>query len=201
VSSVRPPVYFVRHGETDWNRQGRIQGWIDTPLNETGHLQAKAIAAALVSVTALAPGFNFVVSPLQRARQTMGYVAEALGLEPQQVLISDAVKELGFGEWEGKPFWELKASPVYPADPEGRYHWRPVGGESYRDGEARMEAFLDALTGPTLVVAHGAIGRCLMARAAGLGPSELVNLRTPQGCYCRLQDGQIDWFDAKGAAA
>jgi broad specificity phosphatase PhoE len=197
----RPPIYFVRHGETDWNKQGLIQGWIDTPLNDTGHAQARAVAQALITVTSLEPGFNYLVSPLRRARQTMGYVAEALGLEPEQIRVADAIKELSFGAWEGKPFWELKASPIYPADPERRYSWRPEGGESYEDGEARMDAFLDTLAGPTVIVSHGAIGRCLMARAAGLGPTELVNLKTPQGCYARIQRGQLDWFDANGDAA
>ena len=79
-----------------------------------------------------------MVSPLQRARQTMGYIAEALALDPQQIAIDAAVQELGFGVWEGKPFWELKASPIYPAHPEDRYFWRPDGGESYEDGHARI---------------------------------------------------------------
>jgi probable phosphoglycerate mutase len=197
----KPAIYFVRHGETDWNRQGLIQGWTDTPLNEVGHAQARAVARALIAVTALEPHFNYVVSPLQRARQTMGYIAETLGLEPEQIRITDAIKELSFGTWEGRPFWELKASPIYPADAERRYYWRPEGGESYEDGEARMDAFLATLNGPTVIVSHGAVGRCLMARAAGLGPTELVNLKTPQGRYARIADGHIDWFDAEGVAA
>ena len=197
----RQPIYFVRHGETDWNKTGLIQGWTDTPLNDTGHAQARAVARALTTVTALEPTFNYVVSPLQRARQTMGYVAEALGLEPEQIHISGAIKELSFGVWEGKPFWELKASPIYPADAEQRYFWRPEGGESYADGWSRMDAFLATLSAPTVIVSHGAVGRCLMARATGLRPTELVNLRTPQGCYARISHGQIDWFDAKGDAA
>jgi broad specificity phosphatase PhoE len=201
VSKRHPPVYFIRHGETDWNRQGLIQGWIDIPLNETGHSQARAIATTLVNVRALHPDFNFIVSPLTRARQTMGYIAGSLGLESEQVVVAEAVKELGFGVWEGKPFGDLKASPVYPSDPGAHYYWRPEGGESYQDGEARMDAFLDTLGGPTMVVAHGAIGRCLMGRSAGLSPAELVQLRTPQGCYCRLEHGRIDWFDAGGDAA
>ena len=121
-----------------------------------------------------------------------------LGIAPE---LLGAVKELGFGIWEGRPFWELKDSPIYPADREGRYYWRPEGGESYQDGEARMDRFLDTLDRPTMIVAHGAIGRCLIARSAGLGPAELVGLKTPQGCYCRLANGQIDWFDVNGDAA
>jgi broad specificity phosphatase PhoE len=201
ASSNRPPIYFIRHGETDWNRQGLIQGWTDIPLNERGHAQAKAVAQALIAVPDFSPDFYFVASPLLRARQTMGYIAEALALEPPQIAIDAAVQELGFGIWEGRPFWELKASPVYPAHPEERYNWRPEGGESYEDGHARMNAWLNNLDRPTVVVAHGAIGRCLLAEIAGLGRRELVEQVMHQGFYCRLANGQADWFDANTYAA
>jgi broad specificity phosphatase PhoE len=201
VSRNRPPIYFIRHGETEWNRQGLIQGWTDIALNERGHIQARAVAQALIDVPDFSPDFNFVVSPLLRARQTMGYVAEALALEPQQIAIEPAVQELGFGIWEGKPFWELKASPVYPAHPEDRYAWRPERGESYEDGHARINAWLDQLDRPTVVVAHGAIGRCLIAEIACLERRELVEQVMHQGFYCKLADGKAEWFDAKADAS
>jgi probable phosphoglycerate mutase len=201
VNSSRPPIYFIRHGETDWNRQGLIQGLTDTPLNARGHRQAESVAKALIGVPDLSADFNFVVSPLLRARQTMGYLAEALALEAQQIAVDAAVQELGFGVWEGQPFWKLKASPVYPAHPEDRYAWRPEQGESYADGHARIRRWLDGLDRPTVVVAHGAIGRCLVAEIAGLGRRELVEIEMRQGCYCRLRGGQADWFDANGDAA
>ena len=201
MSKPRPPIYFIRHGETDWNRLGLIQGWTDTPLNAQGHVQARAVAQALTSVPGFSPDCNFVVSPLLRAKQTMGYMAETLRLEASQVSIEPAVRELGFGVWEGRPFCELKASPIYPAHPEDRYAWRPVDGESYADGQARIDAWLDRLDRPTVVVAHGAIGRCLIAGIAGLGRGELVAQVMHQGYYCRLADGRAEWFDARADAA
>ncbi|NJM31197.1 MAG: histidine phosphatase family protein [Rhizobiales bacterium] len=196
----RPPIYFVRHGETDWNKQGLIQGWIDTPLNERGHFQAREIASLLAALPGISQ-FDFIVSPLTRAKQTISYILAALDLPDHRVKEDAAVKELGFGIWEGKPFWELKASPVYPADDDGRYAWRPEGGESYADGNERISAWLAGIDRPTVVVAHGAIGRCLIGHVAGLDPASTVGLRTPQGCYCRLQDKNADWFDAQGGAA
>jgi probable phosphoglycerate mutase len=201
VTRVRPPIYFVRHGETDWNVQGLIQGWTDTPLNETGHVQARAVARAISGLPDLSADVHFVVSPLTRARQTMGHIAEAVGLRSEKVAIEPAVTELGFGVWEGKPFWELKASPVYPAHPEDRYFWRPEAGESYEDGHARITRWLDTLDRPTVVVAHGAIGRCLIAEIAGLPRRDLVELVMRQGYYCRLEGGTAQWFDATADAA
>jgi broad specificity phosphatase PhoE len=196
-----PVLYFIRHGETDWNKQGIIQGSIDTDLNAHGIAQAKEVARALSEKAGEFDRFNFVVSPQQRARQTMNYIASALKLDAGEIKIEPRVRELGFGIWENRPFWELKASPIYPADAETRYDWRPEGGESYADGVARVEEWLATVERPTVIVAHGAVGRCLMGRVAGLAPAEIVSLKTPQGCYCRLQQGQIDWFDANHDAA
>jgi broad specificity phosphatase PhoE len=196
-----PIIYFIRHGETDWNKQGLIQGSIDTDLNAHGRDQAQHVAKALAQKREELFGFDFVVSPQKRAQQTMAYISSALGMAPASIKTEPRVRELGFGIWENRPFWELKDSPIFPADAETRYDWRPQGGESYADGVARVDDWLTTVDRPTLVVAHGAVGRCLMGRVAGLLPAQIVSLKTPQGCYCRLQQGQIDWFDANHDAA
>jgi broad specificity phosphatase PhoE len=188
------PIIFVRHGETDWNAQGLIQGSIDTDLNEKGHSQAQRVAALLASRDLPWTDYHIIVSPQRRAQQTAGYILNALNRT--DFASEPRVRELGFGVWEGKPFWELKASPVYPADSEGRFFWRPEGGESYEDGVARVTSWRATLTRPTLVISHGAVGRCLMGSVAGLSPPDLVNLPTPQGCYCLLRDGTMKWVDA-----
>ncbi len=196
-----PVIYFIRHGETDWNKQGMIQGSVETDLNAHGISQAQDVARALSEKAGEFDNFNFVVSPQRRARQTMNYIATALKLDAGEIKIEPRLRELGFGIWENRPFWELKISPLFPADAETRYGWRPEGGESYADGVARVDEWLATVDHPTLVVAHGAVGRCLMGRVASLAPAEIVNLKTPQGCYCRLQLGKIEWFDAKHDAA
>jgi broad specificity phosphatase PhoE len=190
------PIVFIRHGETDWNLQGVIQGSVDTDLNGTGLKQAARLAGQLRQIASQFDGFDLFVSPQKRARHTMMPIATALGRDVTDVRIEPRVRELAFGIWEGKPFWELKASPVYPAHPEDRYFWRPEGGESYEDGVARVSQWRAELKRPALVVAHGAVGRCLMGHTAGLGPRDLVSLKTPQGCWCRLEGGRIEWFDA-----
>jgi len=199
MASEHLPLIFVRHGETDWNAQGLIQGSFETDLNERGLMQAQIVAALLAEQADRFHGFDLWVSPQRRALQTMARISTALRRD--DVTVDARVRELGFGVWEGRPFWELKASPVYPADADGRFFWRPEGGESYEDGVVRVGEWHAALTSPTLVVAHGAIGRCLMGNATGLSPPEIVNLSTPQGCYCDLSNGRIEWFDANGKRA
>lgn len=195
--SNTPPVIFVRHGETDWNRTGIIQGWTDTPLNKRGHAQAVDVADALANDLDAFPDMDYVVSPMIRARQTMEYIRSALGSSEQSLTIEPRVKELGFGVWEGKYFWELKASPIYPADPISRFDWRPEGGESYADGYEKLKEWVATLTRPTLVVAHGAIGRCLIGLLAGYDTRQLMDGRIAQGCYCRLENGTARWFDVE----
>jgi broad specificity phosphatase PhoE len=190
------PIVFIRHGETDWNLQGLIQGSVDTSLNATGLKQAARLANAL---SAMRKDFDFHtlhVSPQKRARQTMQPIARALERDDDVITLEPKVRELEFGIWEGRPFWELKASPIYPAHPEDRFFWRPEGGESYEDGVARIARWRASLTGPALVVSHGAVGRCLMGAIAGLGPREIIDLKTPQGAWCLLDKGCISWFDA-----
>lgn len=196
-----PPIYFARHGETEWNRLGLIQGWTDTPLNATGELQAKAVALAMRAHEEVRNASVYQVSPLTRTRQTMAEVAVALSITDQHVIVDERLKELGFGVWEGKPFWELKDSPIYPADPETRYGWRPEGGESYEDGQKRIAAWLAEVTQPTIVVSHGALGRCLIGHLTGMSIRDMIGMRMPQGRYCRIADGVASWFDGAAAQA
>jgi broad specificity phosphatase PhoE len=201
LSEPVPPLYFVRHGETEWNRQGIIQGWTDVPLSEAGHLQARAVAQALKADLVDTATYEFLVSPMLRTQQTMAHISKALNIGEGRITTEPLLKELGFGIWEGRPFWELKASPVYPADPETRYAWRPEGGESYLDGTSRLHGLLSRITRPTVMVSHGALGRCLIGLATGLGIRDLMAIRMLQGAYCKIVDGNAVWFDASKAPA
>jgi broad specificity phosphatase PhoE len=195
VIEPNPPIYFVRHGETDWNREYRIQGQTDIPLNGTGHGQAEAVARNLKDFLRTQKIGRFIVSPLTRARQTMDYVARAFDLAQGRVDIEPAMTELGFGVWEGRTFAELRADPQCPKTPLERFGWRPKGGESYADGLERVRQWIGRLDGPTVIVAHGAVGRCLIGLVSDLSPEGLVTAKTPQGSFCRLQDGRIDWIE------
>lgn len=201
MNRILPPIIFIRHGETDWNQQGLIQGSIDTDLNAKGRAQAEAVALALLPKRGELAQFDFIVSPQRRAQETMAAINVWQERQAELIRTEPLVRELGFGVWEAKPFWELKASPIYPADPEERFYWRPEGGESYEDGVARIAILLNTLERPTLIVAHGAIGRCLMGVIGKKSQGEIVNMRTPQGYYCRLQGGLIEWFDANRLSA
>jgi broad specificity phosphatase PhoE len=139
------PFHFVRHGETDWNRQGRLQGWRDIPLNATGEFQAEALRPSIGPM-----GFcSIAVSPLLRARRT----AEILNRDLQlQTHVFDDLREMNIGPLEGEV-----AGGWLPAWRKGEDR---EGVESFAAFTRRirrgMEAAL-ALPGPVLVVAHGGV--------------------------------------------
>jgi broad specificity phosphatase PhoE len=190
-----PTIYFVRHGQTDWNEQGLIQGTVETDLNATGVRQARVVADALAQKEPLLRSFDFYVSPQLRAQHTMHIICAAQPRDFATVKIEPRLRELGFGIWEGKPFNELRNQADYPHAQASHYEWRPESGESYADGVTRVDGFLRELKNPTLIVAHGAIGRCLIGYVCRIPRIDITHLATPQGCYCVLQDGKYQWFD------
>src|ERR1700681_3951152 len=98
-------LYYVRHGLTDWNIAGRLQGHRDIPLNETGRVQAVACGEILRDLLArdgrAVVDCDYVSSPLARARDTMEIMRATLGIAPAGYGIEPQLTEIGFGEWEG----------------------------------------------------------------------------------------------------
>ena len=157
------PFWFLRHGETDWNAEGRSQGRTDIPLNMVGVVQARRAALAMVDRGIV----TIVSSPLSRALKTAEAVAEALDLP----VSTDAdLQEVAFGTEEGKPMGDWYDDWI-----AGGY--TPDGAETFQALHDRGVAAINratALPGPVLVVAHGALFRALRM-ALGHEP----NVRTP----------------------
>jgi probable phosphoglycerate mutase len=191
-----PPVlYLIRHGETEWNRAKRVQGWNDSALTELGNQQARAVAGILAREIADPAAAVFYCSPLGRARATAEIIARELGLDSAQFRFDEALKELNTGQWDGLTFAEIKAA--FPDDlnhfHEDSWRHRPTGGESYAMLAARIGVWLDALdeTGPVLVVSHGIAGQVLRGHYLGLSEAETVSLDQPQDVVFELRGGQV----------
>ena len=109
----RPILYYIRHGETDWNAGRRLQGQADTPLNAAGEAQAQRCGKILRKILALReqpPGeLDYVSSPQSRARVTMELIRAALGLEPGGYRVDPRLIEMSFGDWDGLDFAQLQA--------------------------------------------------------------------------------------------
>ena len=189
-------IYFVRHGETMWNRAGRHQGHEDSPLTLKGIGQVRAVAALLQRELAGGDGYSLICSPLFRTRQTAAILCDSLGLDFASVRFDDRLKERGYGRWSGLTDAEIIAR--YPEDWAARCadrfgHSVPDGGESYAELTGRVEAWLgDLVPGETaLVVSHGGTGRALRGLYLGLPPTETVVLAEPQTSVFKFADGVV----------
>lgn len=188
--SVR--LVVVRHAETEWNREGRYQGWRDTALSEIGRAQAQAVGRLL----ARQPLAAVWSSPLQRARDTAAAIAAPQGLVVRE---EPAFREMRFGAWEGLTRDEVSAS--FPAQYRG---WSqtphlvvPPGAETLEEVRARVLAGLEevreAYEGQTVcVVAHGVSIRILILEALGLGLDRLWSLHVASTGISELEF-RDDW--------
>jgi probable phosphoglycerate mutase len=174
---AHPTLYYIRHGLTDWNIQGRLQGRHDTTLNERGRKQAGECAAILRELFKrdgrAAGEFGYVSSPLLRATETMDIVRAALGLAPGQYARDERLAEIAFGEWEGLTYLEVMArdQDVVQRREAGKWLFRPPGGETYREVAERVGAWYASLERDTVVTAHGGTARALMGYL-GVAPEE-----------------------------
>jgi broad specificity phosphatase PhoE len=195
----QPIFYFMRHGETDWNVEGRLQGQRDTPLNRVGYGQAVrcgAILRGLLARDGRDPAtFDYVASPLVRARKTMELVRAELGLDAAGYRTDARLAELSFGRWEGLTFAELKRNPADVAALATREHdkWGfvPPGGESYADLLARVREWHASVARDTIVVAHGGVARTLIVHF-GIEPPAAAPVHTiEQGVVYRYAPGNL----------
>jgi probable phosphoglycerate mutase len=178
---------FVRHGQTDANRNGVLLGRLDPPLNDAGREQANAVAAR---VALLRPA-RVVTSPLVRAMETAAIVAAACGLG-SDVAVDDRLIEVDYGEYDGLPLGDLPEDLVW--------RWRndadfaPPGGESLASVRKRMGAYtsevLDALAdGPHVAVSHVSPIKAAVLWALGLPDLYSWRLRLDNASVTRLAPG------------
>lgn len=195
MMSDRPALYFVRHGETDWNRTRRIQGRTDIPLNAAGLAQAAAVARRLRQLEAAPEALDFYCSPLGRARQTMAAILSAFGLPETHAHYDERLIERGFGAYDGQTWRELFAAGIDPdRDPESYHDWRPDGGESFADVADRVSAWLTGVRRPAVVVSHSGVSRALRGLMLNLEKAEIVHLDVPQHRFFRITGGRMEWF-------
>ncbi len=164
-----PILYYIRHGETDWNVEGRLQGRQDIPLNARGRAQASHCGDVLRDLFAregIDPaGLDYVSSPLGRARLTMELARGSMGLAANGYRLTPELIEISFGSWEGFTIADLRVrEPERVAAREhDKWHFLPPGGESYQAMSARMRDWYASLTRDTVATAHGGTARGLMA--------------------------------------
>jgi probable phosphoglycerate mutase len=194
-------LFLLRHGETMWNRNRRMQGHLDSPLTRNGVEQAQRMGRTLARHLDGHTNYRVIASPLGRCRQTAALVCEEIGFDYHACEFEDALMEISSGDWDGMTMDEIDVQ--YPGELAERRnrHWEyvPPNGESYAMLSARVAAWLDAAQSedPLVVVAHGGVSRVMRGHYAKLPPHEAVVLEQPQDAFYLLTQGQVARVDVE----
>jgi len=192
-----PTIYYIRHGETAWNAEGRLQGTLDIPLNDLGRQQAAHAGNILADLFARdgrdTSSLTFVASPLGRARSTMELVRGKLKLPAADYALDDRLREIGYGQWEGStlPQMQLSDPELFAKRQAEKWTVSPPGGESYASVQIRVRDWYDQLRVDTVAVAHGGTARALMVTLGIETPLSAADLTIEQGAVYVFGDGGL----------
>ena len=197
------PLFFVRHGETFFNAEGRIQGQMDTPLSPKGRAQALEAGMALgecMRGSGLDPAaLPYFASPLSRATDTMALAREAMGLPVDGFGLDARLMELSFGLWQNMTWPEIRVRDPGGVLARERDVWNfaPPEGESYAALAARVGSWLAEHDGPVVAVAHGGVARVLMTLVGGLAPADAQAMPVYQGRVLVFSGGTAQWIRSR----
>lgn len=190
-------IYLCRHGETFHNREGRLQGRLESDLTPLGRAQAEAMGDLLLDLVRREPpaDWRIVASPLRRARDTAQVIGARLGLP---VATDERLVEIDVGAWSNRLREEVRGeNPHLVGDDAWGFH--APGGETYETMMARLTGWLDEQVAEPerrlIVVSHGVAGRLLRGAYANLSKDDTLRQDIPQDAVYRLMAGQIDRFD------
>lgn len=200
-----PDIFFVRHGETDWNAEGRYQGRRDIPLNARGRAQADAngpLLRDLLDRDDFAPeGLGWFASPLSRTRETMQRIRAAFGDNMPPPVFDDRLIEISFGVLEGALASDDSSAIVKTGERDADFWtFRPDNGENYDDLAGRLENFLAGIERPSVIVAHGGVARVFRYLLAGAPKEQVVNWQPPQNAVLHFAGGRMAAYESEIAA-
>jgi broad specificity phosphatase PhoE len=182
-------LYLVRHGETEWNRQRRLQGRLDSALTAEGREHARANGALLAREGVE----HLLVSPLGRARETADLIRAEYAEGLVSVAYEDRLVERHCGAWEGLTMDDIEARfpDEWAARNRDPFHHRPPGGENLPDMLTRIAPFAERVRALPLrsaaIVSHGISGRVLLTHFLGLAPAAADKVRQPNDLVYRLE--------------
>lgn len=185
-------IYLARHGQTNWNRLGKIQGSRDVELDEEGFEQAHELGRNL-----LHKGLKIskiYTSIQKRAVDTAKIVSADTGVGFVEV---EGLEEINLGRWEGMTWGQVRErySGDFDEWMNNREHSRAHGGESYADMTRRVLEVLDGIisenNGDVMVVTHGAVIMCLLCRLSGTPYSEMTRYKTGNTCIVEVDSEEV----------
>jgi len=197
MNTATPTIYFVRHGQTEWNAHRRLQGQTEIPMNDFGRSQVIANAHKLATAMDDPDIFDYVSSPISRACETLQILQQTLGLPTGNIQIDDRLKELHYGEFTSHTWEELRK--IRPDDVMQRFDntWDYVipRGECYAQLSRRVLSWLHEVKKDTVVAAHAGVSRVLQAHfSQHPHKNEVAFLQAPQDRILVIKNEQISWL-------
>lgn len=191
-----PEIYVLRHGETEWNRAGRMQGVLDSPLTPKGRDQARQMGELLAARGVSGATHQILTSPQGRAKRTAQIVAQQVG---GSVLEMPDLREISVGDWTGLARTDIAA--CWPAPPDAHvldFYRRAPGGEPFEMLWQRVNRVLKELARPSVLVTHGITSRFLRTAATGRSLDQVAELPGGQGVVFRLFLGSHEIYAPEG---
>ena len=187
-------IYLVRHGQTCWNRDRRLQGQKDSPLTLLGISQVQAFASTLASELRASGHYELHASPLGRAFQSASIIAEGLEFPFERIQLEPRLQERNQGLWDGLTAPQIRDR--FNPDPTARRSWNfaAPAGETLADVSARVGHWLDSLSAEIVVaVCHGVVSRIMRGAYLGLGPDDTIALEShDQDRLFKLDGGKVE---------
>lgn len=187
-------IYLLRHGQTRYNAEQRLQGRCNSDLTARGAAQAIAMGDRLREILDEPARWTLYASPLGRARQTAEFVCQQLGLDSERIIWDERLVELCMGEWEGR--WVPDLLEEHPSLDIGQPDWylQAPGGESHQSIQRRVQSWLmdPAIAERAIVVSHGLLGAMLRGAYADLDYHTTWRQELPQDAFFRLSGGRIE---------
>ena len=190
-------IYLIRHGQTEFNVAGRLQGALDSPLTELGLRQAGWMGALLQDLTAATPVRRIVASPQGRAQHTARIVGDALGIDA--IDTDPRLREVTLGVWDGLQRTDLDGR--FPGWHD-TFDWafRSPDGDTYEAMSGRLAAWLAEARdhkGDLIAVSHGVASKVLRGLVLGLSLKDALALPIPQDAVFRIWGDQVDRIDCE----
>ena len=183
-------IILIRHGETIWNREGRFQGRLDSPLTQKGRLQAKENGKKLKGI--VSKDIKIFSSPLGRAKETAYIISNELGINRDKIIFDNRVIEFDYGIFEGKRKIDIIDTKEFKDREANKWYYKIENGESYEIVSKRVKSFLDTIIDEdeVIVIAHEMVNRTIRGIYCNYSKDKTLTLRQPNDTIYLLSGGE-----------
>lgn len=187
-------LYLLRHGQTRYNAEQRLQGRCNSDLTAKGEAQAIAMGVRLREQLHDPAQWTLYASPLGRARQMAEFVCQQLGLDSERIIWDERLVELGMGEWESCRVPDLLADHPTLDISQPDWYLQAPAGEDFHSIQRRAQNWLmdPAIAERAIIVSHGLLGAMLRGVYADLDYATTWSQDLPQDAFFKLSGGQIE---------